>query len=109
MSVATRTPQPAKAVLALRGLEQTRVADAVDVSARWLGLVLNGKQRPSDELASKLSRYLGVPVEDLFVDDPDAVIVRFVRRTTAASGVSEFVEDPVAVEQIAQHLHGGAA
>jgi transcriptional regulator with XRE-family HTH domain len=108
MSVATRTPQPAKAVLALRGLEQTRVADALDVSARWLGLVLNGKQRPSDELALKLSDYLGVPVEELFVDEPDQVVVRLVKRTTAASGVSEFVEDRAAIEQIAQHLRGGA-
>lgn len=107
MSVATRTPQPAKAVLVLRGLEQAQVAQVVGVTSSWLGLVLNGKQKPSADLARRLADYLEVPVEDLFCHGGDDIVIQFVRRTTAASNVPELLADDATAEKVAQLLKGG--
>jgi transcriptional regulator with XRE-family HTH domain len=109
MSVATRTPQPILAVLALRGLKQSRIAAEVGVSARWLGLCLNGKQRPSEVLVKKLSELLDMPRDELFIKDEHDIVIAFVKRTTGASDVPERLDDRATIEQIAQHMRGGSA
>ena len=101
MAVATKQPQPIKALLVLRGIRQDELAQAVDVSGTWLGRCVNGYSMPSEDLRGRLAEYLGVPATDLFVDDPDDVVVAFVRRTTEASNVPERVEDAATAERIA--------
>ncbi len=104
MPPSTRSPQPAKAVLALQDKRQSDLARAIGKSEHYVGRVLNGRERPSAEVAEAISGYLDVPVDDLFVDDDVDVVARFVQRTTSASGVPEHVEDQAAAEKIAQVL-----
>jgi len=105
MPQSTRCPQPAKALLALRDIPQSRVAADLNLSAHWVGRVLNGRERPSEDFARRLSKYLDVPAADLFSDD-DSIVVEFVRRTRTASGVPQTLEDPGAAEQVAHLLRG---
>lgn len=100
MPVATRSPQPAKALLALRDRTVRDVARELDVSAHYLGRVLNGLVRPSQRLTERLAAILDVEPAELFCDDGD-VVVQLVRRTTTASGVPERVEDTGTAAQVA--------
>lgn len=60
------TPQPAKAVLALRRISNRALAERVGVTDLWIGRVLNGRYRPSRELAERIAVVLDEPVEELF-------------------------------------------
>src|SRR5262245_57545249 len=106
MPPSSRSPQPAKALLALRDLRQADVARSLDVSPHWLGRCLNGRERPSADIVRRLAELLGVPEPGLFVDDADDVVVQLVRRTAAASGVPERLEDVAAAEMVAAVLRG---
>lgn len=106
MPPSTRSPQPLKAVLAIRDIRSVDFAKQLGCSAHHVSQVANGRVRPSARFAARCSEFLGVPVEHLFVDDPDDVVLQFVRRTTSASGVPERLEDVTAVEHVAAILGG---
>ena len=50
-----------------RGLRQEELADALEVSRQTIGSLENGRYNPSILLAFKLSRYFGVPIEEIFI------------------------------------------
>jgi DNA-binding XRE family transcriptional regulator len=53
-----------------RGLSRKDLAVLVDVNPQTIGFLERGDYSPSVELALKLSRVFGVPVERLFSLDP---------------------------------------
>jgi transcriptional regulator with XRE-family HTH domain len=109
MPPSARSPQPAKALLAVRDITNAQIASDLGYSVHWVGRVLNGHVHPSDEFAGRLADYLNLPVADLFVDDPDDVVISFVRRTTTTSGVPEGLSDVATAEKVAAILKGGGA
>ncbi|MCI8573200.1 MAG: helix-turn-helix transcriptional regulator [Oscillibacter sp.] len=50
-----------------RGLRQEELAEALEVSRQTIGSLENGRYNPSILLAFKISRYFGVPIEDIFI------------------------------------------
>ncbi len=104
MPPSTKGPQPIKAVLALRDIQQTQLARDLDCSQHYISRVCNGYINPSAELKARLAEYLDVPVSDLFVADPENLVIEFVRRTTADSHVPERLEDPSIVARVADVL-----
>ena len=50
-----------------RGLRQEDLAEALEVSRQTIGSLENGRYNPSILLAFKLSRYFGVPIEEIFI------------------------------------------
>ena len=50
-----------------RGLRQEELAEALEVSRQTIGSLENGRYNPSILLAFKLSRYFGVPIEEIFI------------------------------------------
>ena len=50
-----------------RGLRQEELADALEVSRQTIGSLENGRYNPSILLGSKLSRYFGLPIEEIFI------------------------------------------
>ena len=106
MPPSSRSPQPIKAVLALSDTTIADLARETECSRQWVGRVVNGRERPSVELAQRCSDVLGVPVGQLFVTDAEDVVVALVRKSCLASGVPERLEDAAAVEHIAFILGG---
>lgn len=106
MPPSARSPQPIKAILVLRDLEIRELASHVGRSKAWIGRVVNGREVPSAELAQAIADYLDLPADQLFSDDPEGVVLSFVKRTTAASGVPERIEDDATAEGIAHLLRG---
>ena len=51
MPPSTRSPQPAKALLALRDIRQADLARAIGKSEHYVSRILNGRERPSTDLA----------------------------------------------------------
>ena len=62
-SMKTRLEELRKA----RGLRQEELAEALEVSRQTIGSLENGRYNPSILLAFKLSRYFGVPIEEIFI------------------------------------------
>ena len=54
-----------------RGLRQEELAEALEVSRQTIGSLENGRYNPSILLACKLSRYFGVPIEEIFIDEEE--------------------------------------
>jgi transcriptional regulator with XRE-family HTH domain len=109
MAPSTRTPQPAKALLILRGVTVRELAGELGCSAQHLGRLLLGHERPSAAMRAKLADYFGEDESVLFVDDDRAAtqhVKAFIRRTTSSSGVPERLEDAGAAEQVAGLLRG---
>ena len=50
-----------------RGINQEQLADALEVSRRTIGSLENGRYNPSILLAFKISRYFGLPIEEIFI------------------------------------------
>lgn len=50
-----------------RGLRQEELAEALEVSRQTIGSLENGRYNPSILLAFKLSRYFGLPIEEIFI------------------------------------------
>ena len=50
-----------------RGLRQEELAEALEVSRQTIGSLENGRYNPYILLAFKLSRYFGVPIEEIFI------------------------------------------
>jgi DNA-binding XRE family transcriptional regulator len=53
-----------------RGLSRKELAERVDVNPQTIGFLERGSYSPSVELALKLARVFGVPVDALFALDP---------------------------------------
>ena len=50
-----------------RGLRQEELAAALEVSRQTIGSLENGRYNPSILLAFKISRYVGEPIESIFL------------------------------------------
>ena len=50
-----------------RGLRQEELAAALEVTRQTIGSLENGRYNPSILLAFKLSRYFGLPIEEIFI------------------------------------------
>ena len=50
-----------------RGIRQEDLAAALEVSRQTIGSLENGRYNPSILLAFKLSRYFGLPIEEIFI------------------------------------------
>lgn len=49
------------------GIKQEELAEALEVSRQTIGSLENGRYNPSIQLAFKISRYFGMPIEDIFI------------------------------------------
>lgn len=52
-----------------KGLTQDELAKALHVSRQTVNAIENNKYNPTLELAIRLARYLGLPVEQIFFPD----------------------------------------
>lgn len=50
-----------------RGINQEELARALRVSRQTIGSLENGRYNPSILLAFKISRYFGLPIEEIFI------------------------------------------
>ena len=50
-----------------RGINQEQLAEVLEVSRQTIGSLENGRYNPSIPLAFKISRYFGLPIEDIFI------------------------------------------
>ena len=50
-----------------RGIRQEELAAALEVSRQTIGSIENGRYNPSIILAFKLSRYFGLPIDEIFL------------------------------------------
>lgn len=51
----------------LRGIKQEDLAAALEVSRQTIGSLENGRYNPSILLAFKISRFFGMPIEEIFI------------------------------------------
>lgn len=56
-----------------RGIKQEDLAKAMEVSRQTIGSIENGRYNPSITLAFKLSRFFGMPIEEIFIYDEDSI------------------------------------
>lgn len=56
-----------------RGMRQEELAAALSVSRQTISSLENGRYNPSITLALKLARYFGLTVEDIFIDEEEAL------------------------------------
>lgn len=63
-------PQPAKAVLVMRRIQQSDVAAKIPCSRTWLYRVLNGYVEPSERIRRRMSYLLDLPEDELFRPRP---------------------------------------
>ncbi|MBC7087861.1 transcriptional regulator [Soehngenia longivitae] len=54
-----------------KGITQEELASALEVSRQTIGSLENGRYNPSIILAFKISRYFGVPIEEIFIYKED--------------------------------------
>ena len=54
-----------------RKISQERLADILEVSRQTIGSLENGRYNPSILLAFKISRYFGLPIEEIFLYEED--------------------------------------
>ena len=50
-----------------RGIRQEELAAALEVSRQTIGSLENGRYNPSIILASKIARYFGLSIEEIFI------------------------------------------
>mgnify|MGYP003347096099 CR=1 FL=1 len=49
------------------GIKQEELADVLEVSRQTIGSLENGRYNPSILLAFRISRYFGLPIEEIFI------------------------------------------
>ncbi|HPP31853.1 MAG TPA: helix-turn-helix transcriptional regulator [Soehngenia sp.] len=54
-----------------KGITQEELASALEVSRQTIGALENGRYNPSIILAFKISRYFGLPIEEIFIYQED--------------------------------------
>ena len=50
-----------------RGIKQEELAEILEVSRQTIGSLENGRYNPSIRLAFKISKFFGMPIEDIFI------------------------------------------
>ena len=50
-----------------KGIKQEELADILEVSRQTIGSLENGRYNPSIQLAFKISRFFGIPIEEIFI------------------------------------------
>ena len=50
-----------------RGINQEQLAEVLEVSRQTIGSLENDRYNPSILLAFRISRYFGLPIEDIFI------------------------------------------
>ena len=50
-----------------KGIKQEELAEVLEVSRQTIGSLENGRYNPSILLAFKISRYFGMPIEEIFI------------------------------------------
>ena len=55
-----------------RGIRQDELAEALEVSRQTIGSLENGRYNPSILLAFKISRYFGLPIEEIFLYEEES-------------------------------------
>ena len=50
-----------------RGIKQEELAEILEVSRQTIGSLENGRYNPSILLAFKISKYFGMPIEEIFI------------------------------------------
>lgn len=71
-SVSLSEPHPALGVLRQRRITNTAVAEALDISPGWVGSCLLRRVPAPAVFRERLAVLLGLPVHELFYDDPPA-------------------------------------
>ena len=51
----------------VKGIKQEELAEVLEVSRQTIGSLENGRYNPSILLAFKISRYFGMPIEEIFI------------------------------------------
>lgn len=54
-----------------QGLVQEELAEALEVSRQTISSLENGRYNPSILLAFKISRFFGLPIEEIFIYEED--------------------------------------
>ena len=67
------------------GVSRRALAEAVEVNPQTIGYLERGDYKPSLELAMKIARYFGVPVEMLFSFEPFESVASALKRAQEAS------------------------
>jgi transcriptional regulator with XRE-family HTH domain len=88
--------------LAAREMPRKKLAAEVGVTPGRISQIVGGS-RASHALKGRIADALDLTVDELFGDTDRAFIV-YVQKSTAASNVPEFVEDPAAIDKIAELL-----
>lgn len=78
-AVKKRTGKRIKQLIKAEGFTQEKLAEKVDISAKYLSRVEVGKENPTLELLIKLSLGLGVDVSDIFVFEHEEESVQKLR------------------------------
>lgn len=55
-----------------RGIRQEELAEALEVSRQTISSLENGRYNPSILLAFKISRYFGLPIEEIFLYEEES-------------------------------------
>lgn len=54
------------------GMNQEKLADALEVSRQTIGSLENGRYNPSIILAFKIARYFGMSIEEIFLYEEES-------------------------------------
>jgi transcriptional regulator with XRE-family HTH domain len=60
-----------KEILKEKGISQAALAEELKLSPQVANLIVNGKQKLTEEIALKIAEILEVPVEDFFIENED--------------------------------------
>ena len=55
-----------------KGIKQEELAEVLEVSRQTIGSLENGRYNPSILLAFKISRFFGIPIEEIFIYEEEA-------------------------------------
>ena len=56
-----------------QGIKQEELAEILDVSRQTIGSLENGRYNPSILLAFRISKYFGMPIEDIFIYEEEGI------------------------------------
>ena len=57
-----------------RGIKQEELAEILEVSRQTIGSLENGRYNPSILLAFRISKYFGMPIEDIFIYEEEGIL-----------------------------------
>ena len=56
-----------------QGIKQEELAEILEVSRQTIGSLENGRYNPSILLAFKISKFFGMPIEDIFIYEEERI------------------------------------